>query len=130
MRASIAKIGVLASLLIAAACLFGAAPKEKEKEKAKPQGPLAEARTRLLRGNLDEAIEIYTKLRGEEKHRVAATIGLARTLVEKGEVAKAATELTATLKLDGLAKNPDLLAEKANVLLASGQYRLFVFSLR
>jgi tetratricopeptide (TPR) repeat protein len=98
--------------------LLCAAPQEKDK----PKGPLAEARQRLLRGNLDEALAQYQELAKDEKLRVPATIGIARTLEAQGEYAKAREAVQNLLKEEAFAANADLLSVNAELLYLSGQW--------
>jgi tetratricopeptide (TPR) repeat protein len=88
---------------------------EKPKSK-KPEGPLAEAKQRWLRGNFAEARAGYEKLLGDEKHASAAAVGVARTWLSEGNHEKA---LDALKKADG---DADLLAARADVHFQTGKW--------
>ena len=82
--------------------------------------PLAEARQRWLRGNYEEARAGYEKLLSDEKQRATAAIGIARTWVSEGQDDKALAAVEDALKKD--AKNPDLLAARAELLFEMGKW--------
>ncbi len=84
-------------------------------------GPtLQEARQRWLRGNYEEAVELYTDLAKDTKNRVPATVGLSRALQSKGEYDRALDVLDATLK--DSPKDADLSARRAEVLYLRGRW--------
>jgi cellulose synthase operon protein C len=91
-----------------------------DKKLKKPEGPLAEAKQRWLRGNYDEARSEFEKLLGDEKHRTHAAIGIARTWLSVGEYAKAMAAIDDAVKKDE--KNPELLATRADLLYQSGRW--------
>src|SRR5438874_11654007 len=111
---------LLVSLLLALPCLALADDEPKTPKAKQPEGSLAEARQRWLRGNYEEARAQYEKLLGDEKQGAAAAIGVARTLLSEGDHAKALTTIEEAVKTD--AKNPDLLAARANILLQTGKW--------
>lgn len=81
---------------------------------------LKEARQRWLRGNYEEARSLYEKLAAGAKDRDAAAIGLSRTWESQGEYDKALAAVENALQTD--AKNPDLLARKAELLFNRGRW--------
>jgi tetratricopeptide (TPR) repeat protein len=108
---------LLACFFLALPCLALADDKAKPK---KPEGPLAEARQRWLRGNYEEARDQYEKLLGDEKTRAAAAIGIARTWVSEGNHTKAVSTLDDAIKKED--KNADLLAARAEVFYQTGRW--------
>ena len=86
----------------------------------KPTGPLAEARQRWLRGNLEEARAGYEKLLDDEKTRPAAAISLSRTWLSEGNHEKALAAIEGAIKKDE--KNADLLASRADILYQTGHW--------
>ena len=113
-------IRLLAFLFLALPCLAWADDEPKTPKSKKPEGPLAEARQRLLRGNYDEARAAYEKLLADDKLKAAVTIGLARAHQSTGEDTKALSALEDALKADE--KNADLLAARADLLFALGRW--------
>ncbi|WP_020469275.1 tetratricopeptide repeat protein [Zavarzinella formosa] len=100
-----------ALLLGLALCGFGFA-QEPAKTPAKST-PLSEARQRWLHGNYDEARTAFEKLLDDKEYGVPASIGLARSWLEVGDVAKARLALEAADKRTP--KNPDIRAWLANL---------------
>jgi tetratricopeptide (TPR) repeat protein len=92
---------------------------EKSKVK-KPEGPLAEAKQRWLRGNYEEARAQYEKLLADDALRPQAAIGIARTYLSVGDEAKALAALNEAVEKD--AKSADLLAARADVLFTLGRW--------
>lgn len=88
----------------------------KNPQPKKPDGPLAEARQRWLRGNTEEARAGFEKLSADEKHATAASIGVANTWLAEGNHDKA---LAALRKADG---NADLLAARADIEFQTGKW--------
>ena len=111
---------LLACLALALPCLAAAQDGPKAPKAKKPDGPLAEARQRWLRGNYEEARDQYQKLLADDTHRAAAAIGLARTWLSEGEHDKALAAIEDALKGDD--KNPDLLAARADVHFRAGRW--------
>src|SRR5215213_2492479 len=101
-------IRLLTCLVLVLPALAFADDQPKAPKAKKPEGPLAEARQRWLRGNYEEARAQYEKLLADEKDGPAAAIGLARTWLSEGEHEKALAAVEAALRRGG--KNPDLLA--------------------
>jgi tetratricopeptide (TPR) repeat protein len=110
MRYTIASL----ALLVAA---VGSIPQEK---KAAPKGPLAEARTRLNKGNYAEARAEYAKHLADEKLGPAAAVGIAHAWQAEGEYAKAVEAVEAALKKHD--KNADLLAARGDLLFEAGKW--------
>lgn len=81
---------------------------------------LAEARTRWLKGNYDEAVSAYEALLKEPKHLAAAAVGLSRALESQGHYDKALASLEAALKK--LPDDADLLARHAEMLHFRGRW--------
>ena len=94
---------------------FAIADDDEKPKPKKPEGPLAEARQRWLRGNAAEARAAYEKLL-DKTHATAAAIGVARTWLSEGNHEKA---LEALKKADG---DADLLAARADVYLQTGKW--------
>ncbi|HEX3149165.1 MAG TPA: tetratricopeptide repeat protein [Gemmataceae bacterium] len=111
---------LLAFFCLALPCLALADDEPKMPKAKKPEGPLAEAHQRWLRGNYEEARAQYEKLLDDEKSRAAAAIGIARTLQSTGDDAKALTAIEDALAKD--AKNADLLAAHADMLFGMGRW--------
>jgi len=111
-------IRLLAFFCLALPCLSFA--EDKEPKFKKPTGPLAEARQRWLRGNLEEARAGYEKLLDDEKTRPAAAIGLSRTWLSEGNHEKALAAIEGAIKKDE--KNADLLASRADILYQTGHW--------
>lgn len=86
----------------------------------KPEGPLAEARQRWLRGNYEEARAAYEKLLDDDKTRAPAAIGLARAWLSEGNRDNALAALDEAVAKDKA--NPDLLAARAEVLFLAGKW--------
>src|SRR5215213_7262855 len=105
---------LLTVLFLSLPCLAWANDEPKAPKSKKPEGPLAEARQRWLRGNYDEARAAYEKLLADEKLRPAAAVGVARAFQSVGEDTKALAALEVALKADE--KNADLLAARADLL--------------
>jgi cellulose synthase operon protein C len=82
--------------------------------------PLAEARLRWLKGNYAEARELYQEQLKSDKLGATAAIGVARTYLNEGEIAKALEVLDAALKKAD--DNADLLAAKADLLYQTGKW--------
>ena len=93
---------------------------DKTPKPKKPEGPLAEAKQRWLRGNNDEARAQYEKLFDDAKLRAAAAIGVARTWLSEGNHAKALAAIDAALKKDD--KSADLLAFRGDVHYEAGRW--------
>src|SRR4051812_32200028 len=113
-------IRLLAFLFLALPCLALADDEPKTPKAKPPEGPLAEARQRWLRGNYEEARAAYEKLLDDEKLRGAAAIGVARTFHTVGEEPKALEAIEAALKKDD--KDPNLLAARADLLFGMGRW--------
>jgi tetratricopeptide (TPR) repeat protein len=113
-------IRLLAFLFLALPCLAFADDEPKTPKAKKPEGPLAEARQRWLRGNYDEARAAYEKLLDDEKLRGRAAIGIARSWQSVGDDAKALEVIEAALKKDD--KDPNLLAARADLLFDLGRW--------
>jgi tetratricopeptide (TPR) repeat protein len=111
---------LLICLLLALPCLARADDEPKTRKAKQPEGPLAEARQRWLRGNYEEARAQYEKLLGDEKQSAAAAVGIARTWLSEGDHPKALAAVEEALKKDG--KNPDLLAARADILFQTGKW--------
>jgi tetratricopeptide (TPR) repeat protein len=111
---------LFALFLFALPCLALAQDEPKTPKAKKPEGPLAEARQRWLRGNYEEARAQYEKLLADDKHRAQAAVGIARTWLEEGEHSKALAAIEDALPKD--AKNPDLLAARAETRFQTGQW--------
>src|SRR4051812_24419816 len=75
---------------------------------------LKEARTRLLKGNYEEAQGDYEEILKTGKDVGPASIGLSKALASQGEYDKAMAALESALKR--LPKDADLLARHAEVL--------------
>src|SRR5215218_7241862 len=76
---------------------------------------LKEARTRWLKGNYEEAQELYEELVKDPKLKSGASIGLSRTLESQGQYDKALDVL------DKDAKDADVQARRAEVLHLRGR---------
>jgi tetratricopeptide (TPR) repeat protein len=111
---------LLAFLVLALPCLALADDEPKTPKARKPEGPLAEARQRWLRGNYEEARAAYEKLLDDEKLRGAAAIGVARTFQSVGDEGKSLEVIEAALKKDD--KDPNLLAARADLLFDMGRW--------
>jgi tetratricopeptide (TPR) repeat protein len=81
---------------------------------------LQEARQRWLKGNYEEAQELYEKLLADARTRPAAAVGLSRALQSQGEYDKALTAVEKGLK--DAPKDADLLARQAELLFARGRW--------
>src|SRR5689334_22437206 len=79
---------------------------------------LKEARQHLLSGRYDEALTAYEALAKEPKNKVAAIIGMSRSLQSEGEYDKALGVVDEALKDN--AGDADLLALRAEVLYLRG----------
>ena len=86
----------------------------------KPSALLAEARSRRLHGNVDEAREAYEKLSGDAATKSAAAIGLAEIEKDGGNYREARERLDAAAKEDP--KNAVLLAARAELLYFLGDW--------
>ncbi len=93
---------------------------DKPTKPKKPEGPVAEAKQRWLRGNYEEARAQFEKLLGDEKTHSAAAIGIARAWRSEGNDAKALAAINDALKQDD--KSADLLAFRANILYNTGRW--------
>src|SRR5262245_57932644 len=113
-------IRLLTSLLLFLPCLAFADDDPKPPKAKTPDTPIGEARQRWLRGNFDEARDQYEKLLGDEKTRIAAAIGIARTWLGEGNHDKALAALNEALRKDD--KSPDLLAARAEVFYQTGKW--------
>jgi cellulose synthase operon protein C len=78
---------------------------------------LADARKRWLKGNYEEAQEMYEQLVKDAKTRNAAAVGLSRSFQSQGEYDKALDAVETALK------DADLLARKAEVLYLRGRWK-------
>ncbi|HEY8504990.1 MAG TPA: tetratricopeptide repeat protein [Gemmataceae bacterium] len=87
-----------------------------------PENPLAEARTRWLRGNYEEARSLYEKHLADKRLRPAAAAGIARTWQAVGEHDKALTVLDGLLQQDETKDHPDLLALRAELRYQRGRW--------
>ena len=85
-----------------------------------PAASLNEARTRLLKGNYEEAQGDYEDLLKAGKDVGPASIGLSRALASQGEYDKAMAAVDAALVK--LPKDEDLLARRAELLHFRGRY--------
>jgi tetratricopeptide (TPR) repeat protein len=81
---------------------------------------LAEARERWLCGNYEEARSDYLTLSQDPKTKIAAAIGLSRTLQSQGEYDQALTTLVTALK--DAPSDANLLAYKADLLYFRGRW--------
>src|SRR5262245_24221786 len=81
-----------------------------------PAQDLKEARERWLRGNYEEARELYQEAGKDVKKRDAAAIGVSRCFQSVGEYDKALEAIDGALKDKESAKNPDLQARRAELL--------------
>jgi tetratricopeptide (TPR) repeat protein len=113
-------IRLIAFLFLFLPCLALADDEPKAAKAKKPEGPLAEAHQRWLRGNYEEARAAYEKLLGDDKLRAKAAVGVARTYQSVGEDGKALGAIEAALKQDE--KDPDLLAARADLLFGMGRW--------
>lgn len=113
-------IRLLAVLFLIFPRLALADDEPKAPKAGKPNGPLAEARQRWLRGNYAEARAAYEKLLADENLRPQAAIGVARAWCSVGEDAKALAVLEDGLKKDAM--NADLRAARADLLFALGRW--------
>jgi tetratricopeptide (TPR) repeat protein len=88
---------------------------------ATAQAPsLKEARQRLLRGNVEEAITAYEALAKDPKQKPAAVLGLSQAYQGQGDYDRALAVVESALK--GAANQPDLLARKAELLHLRGRW--------
>lgn len=78
---------------------------------------LAEARTRWLRGNLDEARESFTALSSDPATRVGAALGLSQVDAAEGRLEDALANIDAALLVE---KSAALHSRRAELLLALG----------
>ncbi|MCU0704058.1 MAG: tetratricopeptide repeat protein [Fimbriiglobus sp.] len=100
---------------------FAPAQKTEPKTPAKRVHPLAEADTRRLKGNYEEARELYAELaKKDEKLKPAAAVGIAETHRQAGEYAKAGEVLDAAIK--EAPKAAEALAARAELRFALGQW--------
>ena len=113
-------------VLVACGCLgvalvgTPAQDKAAKGKKAKP-GPLAEARERRLKGNLDEARAAYAKAAAADPAlKPAAAVGVAKTHLAVGEYPQALAVFAEALKASP--KDADLNAEHADLLYALGRW--------
>jgi tetratricopeptide (TPR) repeat protein len=84
-------------------------------------GPFAEARTRLLKGNYDEARAEYEAVaKKDPKLAPRAAVGVSQTYRQVGEYDKALAALSDALK--AAADHPDLLAARADLLADLGRW--------
>jgi tetratricopeptide (TPR) repeat protein len=81
---------------------------------------LKEARTRWLRGNTAEGLELYQKLAKDEKTRLDATLGISRCHQAEGEYDKALDVVEALLK--DMPREARLLGRKADLLYFRGRW--------
>ena len=84
------------------------------------EASLKEARERWLRGNYEEARELYQDAAKDAKLRNGAAIGLSRCAQSIGEYDKALEAIDTALKAS--ARNPDLLARRAELLHLRGKW--------
>src|SRR5262249_11665422 len=87
---------------------------------AADEATLKQARERWLRGNYEEARELYDDAAKDAKVRDAAAIGLSRCDQSIGEYDKALEKIDAAIKVS--AKNPELLARRAELLHLRGKW--------
>ena len=111
---------LLTCLLLALPALTFADDEPKTPKAKTPEGPLAEARQRWLRGNYEEARAQYEMLLDKEKLRGQAAIGIARSHLSVGDDVKALAAIEVAIKKD--AKDPDLLAARADILFGLGRW--------
>jgi cellulose synthase operon protein C len=109
-----AMIRLIAILLLALPYPALADDEPKAPKSKKPEGPLAAAHERWLRGNYEEARAAYEKLLADGRLRSAAAIGVAQTFQSVGENDKALLAIEEALKMDE--KDPGLLAARADLL--------------
>ena len=81
---------------------------------------LKEAKKLRLRGNYEEAIELYEKLAKKAETEVVATIGQSKVMQSQGEYDKALDLIDSQLKKHS--KNADLLGRRAELLLLRGRW--------
>ncbi|GIW83011.1 MAG: hypothetical protein KatS3mg105_4818 [Gemmatales bacterium] len=81
---------------------------------------LDEARTRWLKGNYEEARELYEQLAKNAKYRASATVGISRTWQSQGDYDKALKVVDDALEL--LTKDASLLARRAELLYLRGRW--------
>jgi tetratricopeptide (TPR) repeat protein len=81
---------------------------------------LQTARLRWLKGNYEEALDQYTKLAKDPKHRVAATLGQSRALQSQGKYDQALKAIDAALA--DHPKSADLHARRAELLHFRGRW--------
>ena len=110
---------LLACLVLALPCLALGDDKVPPKPK-KPEGPLAEAKQRWLRGNYVEAQDRYEKLTGDDKVGVDAVVGVSRCLESQGEYDKALEVVEKLQKTKP--KDVKLWARQAEVLYLRGRW--------
>jgi tetratricopeptide (TPR) repeat protein len=84
------------------------------------EAKLADARQRWLRGNYEEARELYTGLAKDPAFRDSATIGLSRTLQSLGDYDQALSTIDAGLKENP--GSPGLHARRAELLFVRGHW--------
>jgi tetratricopeptide (TPR) repeat protein len=84
------------------------------------QPSLKSARQLWLRGNYDESLEVYEKLREDVKLRPAAAVGVSRVHQSRGEYDKALEAIETALK--DAPKDADLLARQADLLYLRGRW--------
>jgi cellulose synthase operon protein C len=109
---------LIATLLAAPFCLSLADDKPVEKKSTRP---FPDARKLLMKGNYEEAREAYEEgAKKQPKFAAVAAVGIARSHFWAGEYDKAIDALDASLK--SIAEQPDLLAEKAEVLYTLGRW--------
>jgi tetratricopeptide (TPR) repeat protein len=87
---------------------------------ALPAASLEEARLRWLKGNYEEAQELYEKLAKDDKLLAPAAVGLSRALQSQGEYDKALAAVESALK--NKPKDADLLARRAELLHLRGRW--------
>ncbi len=81
---------------------------------------LKEARERWLRGNYEEARELYEKLAKNPGQRDAAAVGISRTWQNTGDYDKALAGIDTALETG--AKSPELHARRAELLYVRGRW--------
>ncbi len=96
-------------------------PAKKPEKPPKPVNPLADADTRLHKGNYDEARELYAELaKKDEKLKPGAAVGIAESYKLTGDYTKALETLDAAIKESP--KAADALAARSELLYELGRW--------